>query len=312
MLFQRSVIEYKCQQCHSINVDPQWCLASLDVVVQIYLYNAPLCLLVTMRPIKNIFLYTALMLYLAAASHTSSAKEDNHEHLAELVKATGTQPRLSAYLVSFHGHAYNYTQHFQTIGRDLEVDNTTSFIWHDRANNYYVANLTDEWVDRIRRDPAVAVVEEYETWEMGTIDPAGYRGHDMPCDVFDAGDAITAGLDLTSTLASPIQEPKEEHLATLYKAEGKFPKPGEYTVLFYDDKDYNLKQHFEAIGRDLEADDSIDFRSYNDFKAYSVKGLTEEFVDKIRRDPAVESVEENEVIESFTIYPVPDRLVDLR
>jgi len=92
-------------------------------------------------------------------------------------------------------------------------------------------------------------------------------------------------------------------LAPLIEAQGNDTLPGEYIITLKDDS--SLAQHFDAIGRDLRADDSVAlFKWFPHANAYHATNLTANCIDQIRRDPGVRTVLETEHF-SMGGSPVP-------
>lgn len=67
--------------------------------------------------------------------------------LAPLFKARSNDTKPDTYIVTLC-EDIDYHDHFKTIGRDLEADNSTSFKWFKYADSYYATNITSDWVRR--------------------------------------------------------------------------------------------------------------------------------------------------------------------
>lgn len=69
------------------------------------------------------------------------------DDLAPLYEAFSEDKSPDTYIVTFYRDIdHSYYDHFQTIGRDLEADESTGFQWWDIANSYYATNISSDWV----------------------------------------------------------------------------------------------------------------------------------------------------------------------
>lgn len=69
------------------------------------------------------------------------------DDLAPLYEVISEDKSPDTYLVTFYRDIdYSYHDHFRTIGRDLEADETNAFRWWDVADSYYATNITSDWV----------------------------------------------------------------------------------------------------------------------------------------------------------------------
>jgi hypothetical protein len=67
------------------------------------------------------------------------------DNLAPLELATSDYGRPDTYIVTL-SRGVDYYDHFRTIGRDLEADESTAFKWFQYANAYYADSIASEWV----------------------------------------------------------------------------------------------------------------------------------------------------------------------
>lgn len=84
-----------------------------------------------------------------AVDHKSSDTINlrNDDNLAPLYEAFSADKSPETYIVTLYRDIdYSYQDHFKTIGRDLEADDSTGFKWWDVADSYYATNITSEWV----------------------------------------------------------------------------------------------------------------------------------------------------------------------
>lgn len=121
----------------------------------------------------------------------------------------------------------------------------------------------------------------------------------------------TLGSLSASAFAStvPIGERNGGYLAPYHKATGSLPRPDEYFVIFHG-VSYDYKQHFRTIGRDFENNNATRFKWHDIGNTYYVSNLTSDCIERIRRDPAVEAVEEAETWEMLPVE-VSDTRLDL-
>ncbi|KEQ64043.1 subtilisin-like protein [Aureobasidium melanogenum CBS 110374] len=115
------------------------------------------------------------IVYISEASVIPSTRRSG-DNLAPLYRGESNETRPDTYMVTLFRDK-DYHDHFKVIGRDLEADNSTAFRWFKYADSYYAANITKDWIDKIRRDPAVESVEEYEPWELIEPPPASARAN---------------------------------------------------------------------------------------------------------------------------------------
>ncbi|KAK6001648.1 hypothetical protein QM012_002138 [Aureobasidium pullulans] len=94
-----------------------------------------------------------------------SIAQRSDDNLAPLFKARSNDTRADTYIVTLCENV-DYHDHFRTIGRDLEADNSTSFKWFKYADSYYATDITSDWISKIRKDPAVEAIDEWEPWEQ--------------------------------------------------------------------------------------------------------------------------------------------------
>ena len=78
---------------------------------------------------------------------TNNPSLRSDDNLAPLHEAISEDKIPDTYIVTLYRNIdYSYHDHFKTIGRDLEDDETTAFKWWDVADSYYATNITSDWV----------------------------------------------------------------------------------------------------------------------------------------------------------------------
>ncbi|KEQ73095.1 hypothetical protein M436DRAFT_64250 [Aureobasidium namibiae CBS 147.97] len=120
---------------------------------------------------------------------TNKPRLRSDNDLAPLYEAISKDKSPDTYIVTLYRDIdYTYHDHFKTIGRNLEADETTAFKWWDVADSYYATNITSDWVRlsasktppsgfyancntttqlyKIRKDPAVESIDEYAPYEL--------------------------------------------------------------------------------------------------------------------------------------------------
>lgn len=97
----------------------------------------------TMRFLREL-LISFVCISEASVIPISLRSEDN---LAPLYKGISDDIRPDSYMVTLYRNInYTYHDHFKTIGRNLEADNSTAFRWFELADSYYATNISSDWV----------------------------------------------------------------------------------------------------------------------------------------------------------------------
>ncbi|KAF2087074.1 hypothetical protein K490DRAFT_57147 [Saccharata proteae CBS 121410] len=119
-----------------------------------------------MRYYTKFFIATIVILPLVSKALLDAnyvPSESDHENLAPLTKAQGSERLDGEYIVTLHdGH--DLTSHFGYIERNLQAHPSSDWNvnWWKDANAYHVTHLTGDSLNQIRRDPGVRSVLEVE------------------------------------------------------------------------------------------------------------------------------------------------------
>ncbi|KAI4850690.1 hypothetical protein E4T45_05392 [Aureobasidium sp. EXF-8846] len=243
------------------------------------------------------------------------------------------------YLVTIH-EDYKSTAHLAYVTKNINVNPVKDWRIKRIGDGVYSINdVSSESIDIIRQDPGVIEVEEDYRIVKVEVDGCSnsrlsveerricYEEKDMPdCErpslskrerqscygmmkfmscideKFDKGIMHPYKLKNTAFEASePIVLRSDDDLAPLNLATSDYGRPNTYIVTLFRGCSYH--DHFRIIGRDLKADKLTSFKWFKIANSYFATKITSEWLYKICKDPAVESVDEDEPIEMIDWVP---------